>query len=114
MENWMERYERSKDEQRERELREKLEVLIEYLENKTNIGIVEKLNILKKITETYHDLELEICQYDVEDYKKKKQELQILNNKIKNIEHMDSKDSESWNEYKEEEQKQDREDDEER
>lgn len=103
MENWMERYEKRKDEQHEQELRERLERMIEYLENRTNIGTTEKINILKKITETYHNLELEICQYDVEDYNRKKKELQILIDKIKSMEHKDSRESESWNEYQEEE-----------
>lgn len=109
MENWMERYERRKDEQHERKLRQRLEDFIEYLENKTNIGMIEKLNVLKNITETYHDLELEICQYDVEDYNNKKRELQKIKQRIMQIEHTDSEESQSWNEYKQEESEYDEE-----
>lgn len=107
MGNWMEKFERRKDEQRELELKARLEQMLNNLENKSNLNDTKKMRILEKIVEIYHDLELEICEFDRDDYKKKRQELEILRGIVANKEHSQEKESESWNQYKDEELKND-------
>lgn len=103
MNNWMEKFERRKDKQRELQLKGRLEKCLDYLENKTNLSSVQKVKVLEEIVEIYHDLELEICEFDRYDYENKRRELEELRTKIAYKGHSQDKEAVSWNEYKEEE-----------
>ena len=102
MENWMEKFERSKDEQRERELNSKLEKLLDLFDEVYKE--MDKIKVLEEILKVYGELKTDACDYDEKDYMAKKKELTEIRYKIKKQEHMEPKESQSWNEYKEEEQ----------
>lgn len=102
MDNWMEKFERSKDEQRERELNTKLEKLLELLDEAYRDK--DRVKVLEKIIVVYGELRTDACDYDEKDYMSKKKELAEIRYKMKKQEHMESLESQSWNEYKDEEQ----------
>ena len=107
MNNWMEKFERNKDEQRERELNTKLEKLLDLLDKTyKNEG---KIKILKEIIDVYKELKVDACDYDENDYICKKKELEVLRYRIKEQEHIESIESQSWNEFEEEEKDEERE-----
>ena len=97
----MEKYERKKDEARERELNCKLESLLNLLDevyrNKDRVKIIEK------ILRIYDELRIEACDYDENDYNAKKKELLDIRYQIMKEQYMEDKESESWNEYRNEE-----------
>lgn len=108
MNNWMEEFERNKDEQRERELNIKLEKLLDLLDKVSMDN--EEVKILKEILNIYEELRTEAFDYDEKDYNNnKKKKLKEFIYKIKNQKHMETLESQSWNEYKDEEQKQEEE-----
>lgn len=102
MDNWMERFERSKDEQIERELNTKLEKLLDVLD--VAYKDKERVKILEEIVKVYEELRIDACDYDEKDYIAKKKKMVEIRDKIKKQEYMESLESQSWNEYKEEEQ----------
>ena len=101
MDNWMEKFERSKDEQRERELNTKLEKLLELLDEAYRDK--DRVKVLEKIIVVYGELRTDACDYDEKDYMSKKKELAEIRYKMKKQEHMESLEAQSWNEYKDEE-----------
>lgn len=101
MNNWMEKYERKKDEARERELNAKLESLLELLD-KVYIN-KDRVKIIEKILRIYEALRIDACDYDKNDYNKKKKELLDIRYKIMKEKYMEDKESQSWNEYRDEE-----------
>ena len=101
MNNWMEKFERNKDEQRERELNVELEKLLDLLDK--TYKNEEKIKILKKIIDVYKELKVDACDYDEKDYISKKKELEEIRYRIKEQEHIKSTESQSWNEFEEEE-----------
>lgn len=98
----MEKYERSKDAQRERELNTKLEKLLDLLDEAYRDK--DRIKVLEEIIKVYGELRIDACDYDEKDYMAKKKELAEIRYKMKKQEHMESLESKSWNEYKEEEQ----------
>lgn len=102
MDNWMEKFERSKDELRERELNTKLEKLLDLLDEAYRDK--DRVKVLEEIIVVYGELKSEACDYDENDYMAKKKELAEIRYKMKKQEHMESLESQSWNEYKDEEQ----------
>lgn len=102
MNNWMEKFERSKDAQRERELNTKLEELLDFLDKAYRVK--DRVKVIDEIIKIYEKLRVEACEYDEKDYIAKKKELEEIIYKRKMEEHMDSLESQSWNEYKDEEQ----------
>ena len=102
MENWMEKFERSKDEQRERELNSKLEKLLDLFDEVYKE--MDKIKVLEEILKVYGELKTDACDYDEKDYIAKKKKMIEIRDKIKKQEYMESLESQSWNEYKEEEQ----------
>ena len=112
MENWMEKFERNKDEQRERELNIKLEELLNLLDEAYKDE--DRIKVLEEIIKVYGKLRIDACDYDEKDFMRKKKELAEIKYTIKKQEYMKSSEFKSWNEYKEEEQIQDKEYDEER
>ena len=93
MENWFEKYERKKDEKREKELNYLLnELLLQYDTARNN---KELIKILEKIIEIYDTMKTELANLRYE----KLQE-----------EHRNSDEFQSWNEYREEEEKEDEKD----
>ena len=112
MENWMEKFERSKDEQRERELNIKLEKLLNLLDEAYKDE--DRIKFLEEIIKVYGELRTDACEYDEKDCVSKKKELAEIRFKIKKQEYMKEVESQSWNEYEQEEQMLDKEYDEER
>ena len=108
MNNWMEKFERSKDEQRERELNTKLEKLLDLLDEAYRDK--DRVKILEKIIVVYEELSIDACEYDGNDYIAKKKELAEIRYKMKKQEHMETLESQSWNEYRDEEIGKDEED----
>lgn len=105
MENWFEKYERNKDEARERELNYLLnDLLIQYERQRDD---KETIKILEKIIEIYDTLKTELFEYDAKDYLDKKKQLANLRYKKLQEEHRNSDDFKSWDEYREEEEKED-------
>lgn len=102
MDNWMRKFERSKEEKRERELNTKLEKLLELFDEAYREK--DRIKVLEEIVKVYGELITDACDYDEKDYMAKKKELAEIRYKMKKQEHMESLESQSWNEYKEEEQ----------
>ena len=101
MDNWMEKFEKSKDELREKELNTKLEKLLDLLDEAYRDK--DRVKVLEEIIKVYGELKTEACDYDEKDYMAKKKELAEIRYKIKKQEHMESLESQSWNEYRDEE-----------
>lgn len=101
MNNWMEKYERKKDEEREEELNILLDSLLDLLDEVYKDK--DRVKIIEKILKIYDELRIEACDYNENDYKAKKKELLDIRYKIMKQNHMEDKESESWNEYKKEE-----------
>lgn len=101
MNNWMEKFERSKDEAREKELNRKLNKLLDLLDEAYRDK--DRIKIVENIIHVYDELKIDACDYDFNDYINKKKELAEIRYKLKKKEHMESKESESWNEYRNEE-----------
>lgn len=105
MENWMQKFEKRKDDSREKELNQILkELLIELARSEDEL---ERIIILEKIVCIYDTLKLELFDYDDKDYLDKKKELAFLRYKKMQREHRYNDESKSWNEYQEEEMKND-------
>lgn len=103
MNNWMQKYEQTKDKQREKEQNRKLMQLLKILENAhTN---KEKAKIIKQIIEIYEELKREACEYDNEDYILKRKELKQIRYKLMEERYQEEKETQSWKDYKEEEAK---------
>ena len=96
--NWMEETEKWNDEKFEKQIRERLEYLLDKLALTTDD--FKRLNILEGIIEEYEDLRRNVFEYDKDDYEKKKKEYNDLMDKIKYEEHNSSKESQSWNDYR--------------
>lgn len=105
MENWMEKYERGKDEQIERNLNTKLEKLLNLLDEAYNDE--ERARVLEEIIKVYRKLEFNIFEYDKRDYIDKEKQLAEIRYKIKRQEHIESIESQSWNDYEKEEMMED-------
>ena len=73
MGNWMEKYERKKDEEREKELNLKLLFLLDTLDEVYTDK--DRIKIIEKILNIYENLRIEACDYDKNDYISKKKEL---------------------------------------
>lgn len=101
MNNWMQKYEQRKDEQREKEQNRELVRLLRTLDNvHTN---KEKAKNIEQIIEIYEELKINACEYDNEDYILKRKELKKIRYKLMEEEHKEEKETQSWKEYKEEE-----------
>ena len=105
MESWFEKYERNKDEAREREINDILKDLLNRYEKQREDK--EAIKILEKIIEIYDMLKTELFEYDVKDYLDKKKQLVNLRYKKLQEENRNSDDFKSWDEYREEEEKED-------
>lgn len=101
MNNWMEKYEKRKDEIREKQLKCKLEKLLNLLDEQCKIENKEK--VIKEILDVYDELKIELCEYDENDYKAKKKQLEQIRYEIMRLKHIEDKESQSWNDYKKEE-----------
>ena len=101
MNNWMEKYERSKDEARELEFNRKLKKLLNLLDEVYKDK--DRIKVIENIIEVYEELKIDACDYDYNDYINKKKELAQIRYKLKKEEHMESQESQSWNDYKNEE-----------
>ena len=101
MNNWMEKYERKKDETRERILNTKLEQLLNLLDE--TYKKQDRVKVIEKIVEVYDKLRIDACDYDINDYRAKKEELLQIKYEIMKEDYMESKESQSWNDYKKEE-----------
>ena len=99
--NWMEKYEKEKDDQLEEKLNYILEkninILIEYPK------IESKVSILTKIIEIYEALAANAFEYDRDDYEFRKKQLEKIRQEKQMEEHMRSDESESWNDFMKEE-----------
>lgn len=105
MGNWMEKYERGKDEQIERNLNTKLEKLLNLLDEAYNDE--ERAKVLEEIIKVYRKLEFNIFEYNKIDYIDKEKQLAEIRYKIKRQEHIESIESQSWNDYEKEEMMED-------
>lgn len=105
MGNWMEKYERGKDEQIERNLNTKLEKLLNLLDEAYNDE--ERARVLEEIIKVYRKLEFNIFEYNKIDYIDKEKQLAEIRYKIKRQEHIESIESQSWNDYEKEEMMED-------
>lgn len=101
----MEKYERGKDEQIERNLNTKLEKLLNLLDEAYNDE--ERARVLEEIIKVYRKLEFNIFEYDKRDYIDKEKQLAEIRYKIKRQEHIESIESQSWNDYEKEEMMED-------
>lgn len=97
----MEKYERGKDEQIERNLNTKLEKLLNLLDEAYNDE--ERARVLEEIIKVYRKLEFNIFEYDKIDYIDKEKQLAEIRYKIKRQEHIESIEAQSWNDYEKEE-----------
>lgn len=100
MDNWMEKFERNKEEQRERELNTKLKKMLNLLDEAYRDK--DRVKVIEEIIKVYDELKIDACDYDEKDYMAKKKELEEVRYKIKKQEHIESLEAQSWNEYKEE------------
>ena len=107
MENWLEKFEREKDEQREKELNMKLEKLLNLLDEAYKDK--DRIKVLEETIKVYGELKNEYCSYDEKDCIAKKKELAELRYKIKKQEHLETLEAQSWKEYQEEEQEEEEE-----
>lgn len=105
MNNWMEKFEKSKDEQREQNLNTKLEMLLDLLDE--TYKDEDKIKVLERIVKVYEELKIDACNYDDKDYMAKKKELADIRYKLKEQEYKESIESQSWNDFKKEEQMED-------
>ena len=101
MNNWMEKFEKSKDEIRETELNTKLEKLLTLLDEAYDSK--DRMKVIEKIIDVYNELKIDACDYDEKDFVAKKKELAEFRYTIMKKNYMEEKESESWNEYKKEE-----------
>lgn len=101
----MEKYERGKDEQIERNLNTKLEKLLNLLDEAYNDE--ERARVLEEIIKVYRKLEFNIFEYNKIDYIDKEKQLAEIRYKIKRQEHIESIESQSWNDYEKEEMMED-------
>lgn len=101
MNNWMEKFERTKDEAREKELNRKLNKLLDLLDETYRDD--DRIKVIDNIIKVYDLLRIDACDFDYNDYINKKKQLVELKYKIKKKEHMESKESKSWNEFRDEE-----------
>lgn len=101
MNNWMEKFERSKDEAKEEKLNGKLNKLLDLYDE--TYRDKDRIKIVEYIIKVYDELRIDACDFDYNDYINKKKELAEIRYKLKKKEHMESKESESWNEYRNEE-----------
>ena len=97
----MEKYERSNDEKRERELNFRLRELLSLLDEAYRVG--DRVKLLKEIVEVYDELRIEAFDYDEKDFEARKSELGKIRYELMEERHKMDKDSQSWNEYKSEE-----------
>ena len=81
MVNWMEKFERSKDEVREKELNWKLEKLLSLLDEAYRDK--DRIKVIENIIKVYDELKVEACDYDYNDYMSKKKELVEIRYKLK-------------------------------
>ena len=106
MRDWMSKYEKAKDEKREREIKEIIKQKTEEFEKKENNN--EAIHLLEEIIELYNTLKLEAIEYNEKEYSR-------IQNKLQNIKYNKMKDAfekteeaKSWNEYKKEEEENER------
>ena len=105
-ENWMERFEKSEDEKRERMLKNKLNRNLQLLQDAKDNA--ERIILLEMIVNLYGTLKTEAFDIDEEDYKHKKEELISIKYKVLENIYKQSQDYQSWEEYRKEEEEIDR------
>ena len=101
MNNWMEKYERTKDEEKEKKLNWELNKLLDILDEQCRNQ--DKIVTIQRILNIYHELKMDVCDYDENDYNAKKELLQQVRYEIMELNYMTDKESQSWNDYKREE-----------
>ena len=110
-ENWAMKSERLADERWEKELNSNLEINLNKLEEIKSTEYLDSRQlkkVLTQIVEIYETMRSELFEYDVEDYRKRKVELENLKYKMLQEEHESMPESKSWQDYKKEEERDER------
>lgn len=106
MKNWMQKYEDDKEKTEEDILKERLNRLLDLVDNVKNYKVEDRIKCLSYIVELYEKLEKNEYELDKEDKKDmilRKKQLTELKWKQSKNEYMKTKESESWSDYREEE-----------
>lgn len=109
MNSWMKKYDEKEDLKREIQLKDKLQLLTDKINEEINLSKQEKCKILESIIETYKSLKYEAFTYDEEDYQKRIKELKVVKYELLQEKYKQDKEDISWEEYKAEEIEEDKE-----
>ena len=104
MENWMKKYEDGKEKTYEDIINDKLNRLLDLVDNSVQYKVEDKKQALTHIVKLYE--ELKECGYDFDekDMIFRKKQLVELRFRMQRREYMKTEEADSWNEFKEEEQ----------
>ena len=108
MESWMQKYENKEDKKYEDILNEKLNKLLNLVDESTKFREEDMLDALKNIVELCETLKRSGYDFDEKDMVLRKKQLAELRYRRLKQEHMESIDSESWEEYQNEENEEER------
>ena len=104
MENWMQKFENREEKKYEDILNEKLNKLINLVDESSEFKENDMINALSKIVDIYENLKRSGYDFDEKDMNFRKKQLAEMRYKKLKREHMETKESNSWNEFEEEEQ----------
>lgn len=104
MKNWMQKYEEEKEKTYEDILNNKLNKLLDLVDNVEECDDKDMLKTLTNIVELYGKLKDSGYDFDEKDMILRKKKLAELKYEKLKREHMNSKESDSWNEFEKEEE----------
>ena len=103
MENWMQKFENGKEKTYEDILKDKLNRLLDLVDNSREFYLNDMVSALTNIVELYDKLQKAGYDFDEKDIIFRKKQLAELRYKKMKKEHMESKEANSWNEFEENE-----------
>ncbi len=104
MENWMKKYEDDKEKTYEDILNDKLNRLLDLVDNSVQYKIEDMKQALTHIVKLYEKLKKCGYDFDEKDMIFRKKQLVELRFRMQKREYMKTEEADSWNEFKEEEQ----------
>lgn len=104
MENWMKKYEDDKEKTYEDILNDKLNRLLDLIDNSVQYKIEDMKQALTHIVKLYEKLKKCGYDFDEKDMIFRKKQLVELRFRMQKREYMKTEEADSWNEFKEEEQ----------
>ena len=112
MENWMQKFENGKEKTYEDILNDRLNRLLDLVDNSREYRERDMLVAITSIVELYEKLQKCGYDFDEKDMILRKKQLAELRYKKLKREHMETQESESWNEFEENEKQEELEDEE--